>query len=339
VDPKAVSQHRQSLVILSKPGGALSTSSPYSTVHRSDWFKSSKTREFEARSGRRALHAQLLREQRTAEHDPGRARKAIVMAGPPGAGKSTLRRSILGDSEADYLVIDADEFKVSLLRQALQDGTYESVLKPPQVKTLEDQGEPFFPMELAALVHEESSILATRLRDESIDEGRNIIIDTVLSSEPAALKLMRQLDQAGYRIEIIDVEVPYNISAARIAQRWQHGYEQALTGQTTDVPGGRWVPSEYGHAVFNGPQGTSWPETNARLCAQQCPAVTRYRLYRTIPQPDSPTAGTSILETELRRHNHGTPLLTRARARTDRTPTPAKPRQTTPEPQHGIGRT
>src|SRR5699024_4005932 len=55
-----------------------------------------------------------------------------------------------------------------LLREALADGSYEVWIKPDAVRDLEAQGERFFPLELAALVHEESSMLAAALREDLI---------------------------------------------------------------------------------------------------------------------------------------------------------------------------
>lgn len=49
------------------------------------------------------------------------------------------------------VVVDADKFKDKLLREAMNDGSHETFLKPDAVREPEAAGEPFFPLELAAL--------------------------------------------------------------------------------------------------------------------------------------------------------------------------------------------
>lgn len=153
-----------------------------------------------------------------------------------------------------FLVVDADEFKAALLEQAIVDGSYEDFIKRPEIHEREAAGERFYPMELASLVHEESSMLASRMRREAMDSGTNLVVDTVLSSERSAVALGQQLEASGYEVQVIDVEVPYEISEGRIYGRWQKAYEAALDGDSEGL-GGRWVPSEYARSVFNGPDG------------------------------------------------------------------------------------
>ncbi|RRD45810.1 zeta toxin family protein, partial [Arachnia propionica] len=102
--------------------------------------------------------------------------------------------------------------------------SYESWLKPARVKELETQGERFFPLDLATLVHEESSLLAQRMRKEAMQDGCNIVIDTVLGSPRSVTDIQTTLAAAGYRVEIIDVEVPEAVSREAIRQRWRDGY-------------------------------------------------------------------------------------------------------------------
>jgi chloramphenicol 3-O-phosphotransferase len=221
----------------------------------------------------------LLEEARAEAPGVEQKGRAIVLAGPPGAGKSTVLSEILGVNRGKYLVVDADDFKRMLLREAQADGSYDSWLVPEAIRDRQAKGEQFFPLELASLVHEESSYLAKALRVDAIEAGDNLVIDTVLSSESVALDLGRTLQDAGYDVRVVDVEVPYELSEQRIRSRWEHAYVVALNGG--DALGGRWVPSEYARDVFNGPGGQSKPEAAARALAEQCPAVSRYRVFRT----------------------------------------------------------
>src|SRR5699024_2860216 len=153
---------------------------------------------------RRKLHERLKSEYRRKWSEAKQERRAVILAGAPGAGKSTLLKELLGEHLEAYLVLDADEFKELLLRQAVADGSYESAIKPEEVQLREAAGEEFFPLELATLVHEEASQLSTQLRSQCIAEGVNIVVDKVLHSADGAKQLMAELDEAGYRVEIVE---------------------------------------------------------------------------------------------------------------------------------------
>ncbi|TLP90504.1 hypothetical protein FEF26_15335 [Nesterenkonia salmonea] len=172
--------HIQRVVELSRPGGPIATNAPTATVNNPAWFRSGPDGEQEPRGERNALHHQLQREARDAFPNVEQEKKAVVLAGPPGAGKSTVRKKVLGKDDDKYLVIDADVFKEGLLKQATSDGSYESWIKPDAVEALErETGTTFYPMELASLVHEESSMMAADLRRDAIERGDNIGLFTI----------------------------------------------------------------------------------------------------------------------------------------------------------------
>lgn len=269
--------HRETVREFSRAGGPLDKDGPHSTLNNPAWFIDGRVDQPTA--GRRALWRRLREEARAeapgARHDG----KAIVLAGPPGAGKGHIQRNVLGLDKSAWLVVDADKFKEKLLREALADGSYDAFLKPDAVRDRESAGEPFYPLELAALVHEESSHLARLLRDEALRDGTNVVIDSVLSKPDAALALGERLAAAGYEVEVVDVEVPYELSQARIAQRWRESYEGAVV--TGEGLGGRWVPSVYARDVFNGPDGRARSQASASALATECPAVLRHRRFWT----------------------------------------------------------
>ena len=97
----------------------------------------------------------------------------------PKSSRSVSVNVSLGANRSAWLTVDADEFKRALLITAIKDGSYERTILPPEVRAAETAGERFYPLELASLVHEESSLLATRLRDEAIRDGLNVVVDTV----------------------------------------------------------------------------------------------------------------------------------------------------------------
>lgn len=303
----ATQRHLETVIALSKPGHVLATDAPTATIRNPVWFTRTGPNSVVPTPQRAILHRQLLDQLLLAAPDVGAERKAIVLAGPPGAGKGTILREVLKARNSRYLTIDADEFKKMLLAQALADGSFESFIQPPAIKELEATGEQFYPLELAALVHEESSILAALARNEALDEGTNIVIDTVLSSQPSAIHLGNILEDKGYSVEIIDVEVPFELSKARIIQRWHESYERALEG--ADPLGGRWVPSEYARSVFDGPDGKSKPEVAALSLAYNCAAVMRYRRYRTLQDTPGTKPNINAWEAHLVRSQPGAALL------------------------------
>ncbi len=292
--------HRETVREFSRAGGPLDKDGPHSTLNNPAWFIDGQVDQPTA--GRRALWRRLREEARAEAPGVRQDGKAIVLAGPPGAGKGHIQRNVLGLDKSAWLVVDADKFKEKLLREALADGSYDAFLKPDAVHDRESAGEPFYPLELAALVHEESSHLARLLRDEALRDGTNIVIDSVLSKPDAALALGERLAAAGYEVEVVDVEVPYELSQARIAQRWRESYEGAvLTGEGL---GGRWVPSVYARDVFDGPDGRARSQASATALATDCAAVLRHRRFWT------PSEGAAMqIEVDLGRLRRGGELL------------------------------
>jgi len=272
--PDQIVHHCELLIQLSKPGQPLTRKSPTATVNNPAWFG-----PYGVLDGRRRVREKILANYRDTTLNVRHDRKAIVLAGPPGAGKSTVVKDLLGAELESYRILDADYFKDRLLEQAIKDGSYESWIKPVEIKALEAQGERFFPLELAALVHTESSLLAARSRLDALRAGENVVIDTVLADERSAIELGRLLESYGYDVQVVDVEVPYEVSEARIRSRWEQSYRDALEGK--NELGGRWVPSEYARDVYDGSGSCSKPEVVARRLAQECLAVSRYRVFRT----------------------------------------------------------
>ncbi len=186
-------------------GGVLEKDAPTATINNREWFRSNGS----PRPERRALHDQLYAEVRAQFPEARQDARALVLAGPPGAGKGSVAEKVLGEEISQFVNVDADEFKKLLLREAIADGSYESAIKPLEVREMEGTGETFYPLELASLVHTESSRLAAALREDLIAEKTNVVVDTVLGDETSADGLAEQLTRAGYEVTVIDVEVPY----------------------------------------------------------------------------------------------------------------------------------
>ncbi len=103
----------------------------------------------------------------------------------------------------------------------------------------------------------------------------------------AAVELGHQLERAGYRVDVVDVEVPYDVSAARIAQRWRGAYTKALQGDPEYRHGGRWVPEDYARSVYAGEGSRAISQESAERVAHECGNVTSFRRFWT-PGSDRP---------------------------------------------------
>ena len=318
--------HRATLERLGADGGPLTVESETATTQNPEWFN---VRRGEPRQNRRRLHNEILARFIESHPEVRRDKKAIVLAGPPGVGKTTAQDALIQATRTQkehWLPINADDFKDELLQQALQDGSYDNFLVPGEVRALEASGEKFYPRELASLVHTESSILAKKARSEAVESGMNVIIDGTLGNEIQARILMDRLQAAGYDVLLADVETTQSITEARSMGRWERGYLDAENGTAAGLDaelGGRWVPQSFPASLFNEPSDMeSVCAANAAAIAADYGCVSEYQVYRVADKDASPK-----LETTQGRAKAGGPLVdsdTLAAARAAST-TPAAP--------------
>ncbi len=231
-----------------------------------------------------------------------------------------------GGGDIQFVNVDADEFKKLLLREAIADGSYESAIKPLEVREMEGTGETFYPLELASLVHTESSRLAAALREDLIAEKTNVVVDTVLGDETSADGLAEQLTRAGYEVTVIDVEVPYLVSEDRIKMRWQEAMAEAEAGKAGAL-GGRWVPSTYARPLFDTGHGRSKSQDIAARLAETCPNVLRYeRHFTSLDEHRSALRegrrAEPVREVEKIRAKTGAPLIDHTRDSSSAAPDP-----------------
>lgn len=276
-DPR-VAAHMEKVREFSRPGGPLSADNPLASINNPAWFDLDEGDAVPV-GERAALHQALLDRffadvpQRAESGQPPRA---VVMAGPPGSGKGWLVENVV-DPGHELLTVDADQFKVMLLNDAVENGWLDQIT-PEAIR--QDGG--FKPLELASLVHEESSMLAVRARSIAMHDRIPLLLDTVLSNPDKAVAMGQALAAAGYQIEVVDNEVSYEVSKNAIRGRWQEGYEQAIDRpHDPTVLGGRWVPTEYVDAVFpNGPDHPAASHQAAQRLATECPAVVSFKRYQ-----------------------------------------------------------
>src|SRR5690625_4521730 len=223
----AVDRHIDSVRELTRRGGPLDPRGATASINNPAWFRPDGT----ATSERRRLHRRIVSVLFAEAGDAGEPdRHAMVLAGPPGAGKSTLRQGPLSQELEGHVSIDVDDIKTMLLRDAVKDGSLEGFLKPEAVKNLEAQGERFFPLEMSALVHMEAAQIGLLARTDAMREGHPLVIDGVLSHPQEAVRMGEQFSAAGYDIDVVSMDVPFEVSEHNIRDRWRSAYEKTMEG-------------------------------------------------------------------------------------------------------------
>lgn len=216
-------------------GGDLHTKSPRSTWQM---YADSTAR---LRFWRTALEELLA--QRS-DVDLG-GRVAVVTAGPPGAGKTTMIdqhvAAELGDLSR-YRRVDPDTVKDLLLNRAIADGIYEAMLRDHLA-----DGRPLMARELSGLVHEESVRLAREMRRQCMSRGESVIIEGSLTWAPMIDEHLREVTDHGYdAIDIISVAVESDTARERVLTRW---WEDRTDPSVT--LGGRFVPDAVVRACWD----------------------------------------------------------------------------------------
>lgn len=211
----------------SQPGGALDFQGPNSSHHL---FAADSRREVVLEQ----VRDQFLSLQSDIDHD---GRCAVVTAGPPGAGKSTLVHGL----GYGYRRIDPDAIKDLLLKRALDDGTYDPLL------TVRIHGdERLQPRELSGLFHTESTVIANDVLGLSVQRQENVVMEGTLSWQPLIGRLIDLFERHEYRdLTILSCDLPEVIAQERALDRWWRDRQDFA-----DELGGRFVPQRVIAALY-----------------------------------------------------------------------------------------
>jgi len=134
----------------------------------------------------------------------GSSPKAIYMAGGPGSGKSTVLDKI-GAMDGSFGIVNADDFFEPLLKAA----GIPLDLDHPEREIRSQQGKLF--VQAQNLAKEKIKALA--------GNRENIIIDGTAGSFPTVRKAKERLEEAGYEVAMIYVDVPLEVSLQRNEER------------------------------------------------------------------------------------------------------------------------
>jgi len=144
---------------------------------------------------------------------PGQKPIAIIMAGGGGAGKSAILTDLTDKGQLpnhDFVTINPDDIKDML----------------PEYAALKKS----VPQQAAALVHEESSIIAAEAvgratqghynlatKEECV--ARSLILDKTMSDKEKGAKLIQDLQSKGYEVHLIGVTIKPELAYDRAEQR------------------------------------------------------------------------------------------------------------------------
>lgn len=198
---------------------------------------------------RKALHDAILNELMTSYAKMPREHKAIMLAGPPGAGKSTTIKKlghlfgVTADDKGtptNYAVVNPDDIKEMIISRGGLPGAY------TQQYGLGEQ-------ETAALIHEESSHLSKRLMTQLLAHGTNTILDGTFSGDVNKnMRKVTDLRSEGYTVTGVLVDGDIERSLINAGKRHTKGETPDPTGAAGPLAG-RYVP--LGHIEAQRPAG------------------------------------------------------------------------------------
>lgn len=297
-------EHWQRLIDLSRDEGPLSQAKSKASLKIGQWY--SRGRPHEARE---VVRRQIAAIVNTTGDAPEASPTAILMAGPPGAGKTGALREALkiAGHSGPIRRIDADHIKDEFIVASLRDGTFHSLLVPPEIKELAEAGDIFHPRELATLVHSESAFFAERLADRAVHDRQSFILDATMQNQDRAVERVTTLKEAGYQVSIVEVMCSRDQALQRTYDRWLAGRELAQRAASdpaagwNDALGGRFTPPDFVKGLFTGPDAdSSGPHAAARRAMAEAGADRLIR-YRVDPGRAAP-----VLDAVFTRRKDGT---------------------------------
>lgn len=258
---------------LSTAGGPLSSRSPQASVSNPQWYGP----DGRATPERQEFHQRLLADFEAEAPEVPQDRQAVVITGPPGAGKSNVRDDILKDSGTtpqQWRHIDPDAFRDRLSTAMQQDGTLDQLV-PPEAAELQPTQR-----ELSSQLFVESAKLATAAQNQAVARGDNLMVEGVYSDPKRLDGLVKSLEKKGYDVQLANVDVSHDDSIERTQDRYrQNAIQAAESGvQGQEALGGRVVPAESLQAHFD-EAGNSRATAATQQVAAQRPSVQSVRQY------------------------------------------------------------
>jgi predicted ABC-type ATPase len=149
--------------------------------------------------------------------------KAIILGGQPGAGKGGLAREAVRELNGDVVSIDPDDLREH----------------HPRIKEFRSEN----PYNWSTRTQKDAGNWADELRKEAVAGKKNFIFDTTLSDGQWTAGLVKELQKAGYDVEV-RVVATHKLES-------EHGVDERFA-KSLDAKGhGRYVPEGAREAIYN----------------------------------------------------------------------------------------
>lgn len=181
------------------------------------------------------LWAKLLKQLEAS--DIPREKKALVLGGPPAAGKSFSLKP--GESAGSLGVVAWEP------PDDIPDGATHVVINPDIIKEMmveadmlpDDLPPEIMPREAVSVIHAESNFLSMLFMSRLAAMGTNIAYDSTMANDGHVKKNLRAVAEAGYSFSGLYVGIPKDESRTSSLKRY-------VSEATSNPLGGRFVPSE-----------------------------------------------------------------------------------------------
>lgn len=173
-----------------------------------------------------------------------RERRIVVMAGLPGAGKSTALRPG-GTAEKAGIVVFEPGQDASLPDGVTHIAVNADLMKELLVsKGLEPKVDGLKPMETVGLTHEESSYLAKQLLSVLGNRGYNIALDGTLRATANTQRQIQELAGKGYGNDVVGILAEVTPEESRVSALTRYAREAGSDAGGRLIPPQTWVGIE-----------------------------------------------------------------------------------------------
>lgn len=189
---------------------------------------------------------------------PDKKPVAIVTMGGPASGKTTALKHLGFAARNDFVHVDSDAIKTGDAHLGTK-GLPE-FHEAASMGHLAD-GTPVSAKSGAAVVHEESSAIADRLRDKAISARKNVIIDGTGKNANKHIQLVKHLKEQGYHVHLVmphqTAEKAKALNKERATATGRHVPEATVDEAYSKIPHNFDAVAEHAHeaTLFNAKDG------------------------------------------------------------------------------------